>query len=81
MAPRNIDLADYQSKHHVGSHHIKVRPYYLRMNYSPRELQCALRPSALKGCDGTLGGGYVRNVPLPRVPQVQSTSHMTGTSY
>jgi hypothetical protein len=27
---------------------------------------------------GTLDGGYVLNVPLPRVPQVQSASLMTG---
>jgi hypothetical protein len=27
---------------------------------------------------GTLDGGYVRNVPLPRVPQLQSASLMTG---
>ena len=30
---------------------------------------------------GTLEGGYVRNIPLPRVPRVQSASHMTGTCY
>jgi hypothetical protein len=30
---------------------------------------------------GTLEGGYVRNVPLPRVPRVQSASPMTGTCY
>jgi hypothetical protein len=27
---------------------------------------------------GTLKDGYVRNVPLPRVPQRQSASHMTS---
>ncbi len=30
---------------------------------------------------GTLEGGYVHNVPLPRVPRVQRASHMTGTCY
>ncbi len=75
------NLADYQSKHHVGSHHVKVRPYYLHMKNSPIEIQRALRPCTLKGCVGTLKGGYVHNVPLPRVPQVQSASHMTGTCY
>jgi len=29
-------------------------------------------------CVGTLKDGYVRNVPLPRVPQRQSASHMTS---
>ncbi len=75
------NLADYQSKHHMGSHHIKVRPYYLHMDNSPRVLLRALRPSTLKGCVGTLEGGYTRNVPLPWVPQVQSASPMTGTCY
>ncbi len=30
------------------------------------------RPSTPKGCVGTLPAGYIRNVPLPRVPQVHS---------
>ncbi len=75
------NLADYQSKHHVGSHHAKVRPYYLHMDNSPRVLLQALRPSTLKGCVGALEGGYVRNIPLPRVPRLQSVSPMTGTCY
>jgi uncharacterized protein YlzI (FlbEa/FlbD family) len=32
----------------------------------------AIRPSTLKGCVGTLPQGYIRNVPLPRVPRGQS---------
>ncbi len=68
------DLADYQSKHHMGLHHIAVRPYYLHMENSPRLLPRATRPSTLKGCVGTLEGGYVCNVPLTRIPQRQSTS-------
>ena len=39
---------------------------------SPLELPRAIKPSTLKGCVGTLKDGYVRNVPLPRVPQIQS---------
>jgi hypothetical protein len=66
------NLADYQSKHHLGSHHVKVRPFYLHKDNSPRVLPRALRPSTLKGCVGTLEGGYVRNLPLPRVPQIQT---------
>jgi hypothetical protein len=68
------NLADYQSKHHMGSYHVAVRPYYLHMENPPRFLPPATRPSTLKGCVGTLEGGYVRNVPLPRIPQRQSTS-------
>ncbi len=72
--PGQKNLADYQSKHHVGSHQVAVRPWYLHTETSPRYLPGAERPSTLKGCVGTLKDGYIRRVPLPRVPQVQSTS-------
>jgi hypothetical protein len=52
--PGQGNLADYQSKHHIGSHHIAVRPWYLHTENSPRYLPRALRPSTLKGCVGTL---------------------------
>ena len=39
---------------------------------SVRELPRADKPSTLKGCVGTLKDGYIRNVPLPRVPREQS---------
>jgi hypothetical protein len=75
--PGQENLADYQSKHHVGSHHVTVRPWYLHMNNSPRVLPRAQRPSALKGCVGTLKDGYVRKVPLPRAPRVQHANSVT----
>jgi hypothetical protein len=75
--PGQENLADYPSKHHAMSHHIKVRPWYLHMEISPRFLPRAQKPSALKGCVGTLDDGYVCNVPLPRAPRIQSASHMT----
>ncbi len=65
--PGQENLADYQSKHHAGSHHVKVRPYYIHMDNSPRILPRAMRPSTLKGCVGTLKDGYIRKVPLPRL--------------
>ena len=76
--PGQENLADYQSKHHVGSHHIAVRPWYLHMENSPWYLPRAERPSTLKGYVGTLKDGYVRNVPLPKAPRIQSTSHVTS---
>jgi hypothetical protein len=76
--PRIEILADYQSKHHVGSHHAAIRPCYLHQEYFLRILPCALRPSTLKECVGTLKKGYMCNVPLPRVPQLQSASLMTS---
>ena len=42
------------------------------MDNSPRVLPRALKPSALKGCVGTLKDGYLRKVPLPRAPLRQS---------
>jgi hypothetical protein len=75
--PGQENLADYQSKHHMGSHHIAVRSWYLHTENSPRylsRLSRAERPSTLKGCVGTLKDGYIRKVPLPRVSRVQSMS-------
>jgi hypothetical protein len=69
------NLADYQSKHHPGAHHTAVQPCYLHEKNSPLELPREIRPSTLKGFVGTLKDGYVHNVPLPRVPQIQSASH------
>ena len=69
--PGQENLADYQSKHHVGMHHQNVRPWYLHKENSPSVLPRAARPSSLKGCVGTLPKGYIRNVPLPRVPKTQ----------
>ena len=76
--PGMENLADYQSKHHIGSHHVAVRPYYLHQENSPRILTRATRHSTLKGCVGTLENGYLRNVPLPRIPQIQSTSQVAS---
>ncbi len=39
------------------------------------------RPSALKGCVGTLKDGYVRNVPLPRAPRIQYASSVPLMEY
>ncbi len=61
--PEIENLADYQSKDHVGSHHAAIRPYYLHRENSPGILCHALRPSTLKGCVETLYGGYIHKVP------------------
>jgi hypothetical protein len=70
--PGQENLANYQSKHHIGSHHQAVCPWYLHQADSPRVLPCELRPSALKGYVGTLNDGYLRKVPFPQVPRGQS---------
>ncbi len=72
------NLADYQSKHHIGLHHAAVRPYYLHQENSPSILPRATRHSTLKGCVGTLENGCIRNVPLPRIPRIQSTSQVAS---
>ena len=79
--PGQENLADYQSKHHVGSHHVNVRPYYLHMDNSPQYLPRALRPSTLKGCVGTLKDGYIRKVPLPRLSTVDRVIESQMVSY
>jgi hypothetical protein len=71
--PGQENLADYQSKHHMGCHHgVAVHPWYLHMKNSPHFLSKAQTPSALKGCVGTLDDGCLRKVPLPRDPWIQS---------
>jgi hypothetical protein len=72
--PGQENLANYQSKHHIGLHHTAVRPRYLHLENSPRVLPWAKRPSALKGCVGTLNDGYIRKVPLPQAPRIQHAS-------
>ena len=79
--PGQENLADYQSKHHNGAHHKAVRPWYLHLENPPWVLPRAQRPSALKGCVGTLKDGYVRKVPLPRAPRIQHTSHVTNVTH
>ncbi len=75
--PGQENLADYQSKHHTGAHHRNVCPWYIHQENSPRVLPRVVAPSTLKGCVGFLKDEYIHNVPLPRVPQMQSTSLAT----
>jgi hypothetical protein len=75
--PVQENLADYQSKHHMGNHHLAVHPWYLCMENSPHLLPKAQTPSALKGCVGTLEDGYLHKVPLPWAPRIQSSSIVT----
>jgi hypothetical protein len=51
------NLADYQSNHHIKTHHKAACPWYLHQVDPPRFLPWAARHSALKGCVGTLKGG------------------------
>ncbi len=77
--PGQENLADYQSKHHMGTHHQAVHPWLLHKKHSPLVLPRATRPSTLKGCGGTLPKGCIRNIPLPRVPRLQTIQiHPSG---
>jgi hypothetical protein len=78
--PGQENLANYHSKHHIGLHHQAVRPWYLHQENSPRVLPRAIKPSALKGCVGSLKDGYLRKVSLPRVPRDQSTIPVSCTA-
>jgi hypothetical protein len=70
--PGKENLADYQSKHHTGAHHVAARPWYLRKPTSVRKLPHACKPSTLKECVGARPDGYVCMNPLPQVPTKQS---------
>jgi hypothetical protein len=70
--PGKSNLADTQSKHHTGAHHVAVCPWYLHKPTSVRELSKACKPSTLKGCIETLPNGYGHTYLLPQVPTRQS---------
>jgi hypothetical protein len=70
--PRRENLADYQSEHHTGVHHIAVHLWYLHGPTSVCKLLRACKPSTLKGCVETLPNGYVCTNLLPQVPTRQS---------
>ena len=75
--PGQENLADYQSKAHLGSHHTSVRPFYLLTPESPRYLPRAVKPSVRRGCVDQRKSPYVRKAPLPtltRVPRVDRHS-------
>jgi hypothetical protein len=48
--PGQENLADYYTKHHPTSHHVRVRPFYLLEPNSPFELPRAMTPEELQGC-------------------------------
>ena len=75
--PGKENLADYGSKHHPTSHHIKVRPYYQHTKNSPRFLYRVPPPRTLRGCVGT-SNAYAQwdspfSVPQDRVPRGTTT--------
>ena len=65
--PGQEKLADYTIKHHDSKHHQIVSPWYIQEDNSPRVLPRAEKPSALRGCVGTVSNGYNRTCPLPRI--------------
>ena len=74
--PGQENLADYPTKHHTAEVHQHVRPYYLQQANSPIQLIRAARPSARRGCVETLADGYLKKIPLPRVPSIaQAQAH------
>ena len=62
------NLADYPTKHHLWQIHQHVRPYYIQTHNSLPELLRASKLSLRQGCVGILGDPYLRQVPLPRIP-------------
>jgi hypothetical protein len=60
--PRQENLGNYPSKHHMADIHQHVRPYYVHTDKSPTLLPWALKPSIWQGCAEILGD------PTPRSP-------------
>ena len=63
------NLGDYQSNHHVGSHQLNVRSWYIQMKDSPTLLPRILAPQSMRGCVGSSSGqgGYHAHNRLPQV--------------
>ena len=66
--PGQENLGDYYTKAFDGKHHREVRPWYLHKENSPRFLPRVSALRDLRGCVGTLANGYIKSVPLPRIP-------------
>jgi hypothetical protein len=60
--PWKENLGDYQSKHHLRTHHTAVCPWYLHEKMSLQELPRASKPST---------DGYQWINPLPQIPTKQ----------
>jgi hypothetical protein len=58
--PGQENLADYQSKHHLGPHHQAVCPWYQHNENPPLVLPRATQPSTLQWCVGTIPEEYIR---------------------
>ena len=65
--PGQENLADYTSTHHDSKNQQILRPWYIQEENSPRVIPRAAKPSALRGCVGTVSNGYNRTCPLPRI--------------
>ena len=65
--PDQENLADYTSKHHDNKQHQIVRPWYIQEDNSTCVLPRVAKPSALRGCVGTVSNGYNRTCPPPRI--------------
>jgi len=72
--PRQENLADYQSKHHLGAHHQAVRPLYLHEINSPLVLPRAGRPSTLKRYVGNLPEGCYEMYPYRESHETRALS-------
>ena len=70
--PGQENIGNYPTKHHTGTVTQHVRPYYIHESTSPTLLPREMMPSARRGCAEILGDTYLRQVPLPRIPNNQA---------
>ena len=73
-APGAENMGDYTTKHFLTPHHARVRPMYVHMGNSPRELPRAMTPKDLRGCVGKYPGAYTRGRVLPNIGTSQVRS-------
>jgi hypothetical protein len=75
--PSLENLADYLSKSHLGSHHLKVWPFYAHIPNSPRHLRRVAKPSVRRRCVDKVSGTYTHKYPLPSLRFVTRGTHYT----
>ena len=66
--PGKYNLADYPSKHHLGSHHRNVRPIYLYNEHTS--------PTTMQGCINIIDRGLTRDRRKSREPPIHLSKQL-----
>ena len=62
-------MCGYPSNAHTYDIHKHVRPHYVQIVNSPREVPRAAKPSSRRVCGEILEDPYYKRIPLPHIPE------------